>query len=165
MFHPQPISATAEMLFQVSNSQCCCLYVLVCSLAFCLQWSRVNGEVLYLFLTGALQSVMRYLHTWLFQSTNICSHCHQTFGSEVHVYLGCTSDFPALFFILVVPFSILSDYPRTTDLMRCNTFLSPTENTVEYLTWGKSSLSAFWSENGNHAMMIQEAVVHLQHRK
>lgn len=107
-----PISAGVEMLFHVSNSQCCCLYVLVCSLAFCLQWSRVDHEAPRLFLSGAPQSVVMYLRTWLFQSTKICSHCHQTAGSEIHFYLGCASDFPILFFILVVPCSVLAAYPQ-----------------------------------------------------
>lgn len=96
----------------MSDSQCCCLYVLVCSLAFCLQWSRIDCEAPRIFLSGAPQSVVMYLHTWLFQSTKICSHCHQTTGSEIHFYLDCASDFPILFFILVVPCSVLAAYPQ-----------------------------------------------------
>lgn len=104
------ISARVKMLFHVSNSQCCCLYVLICSLAFCLQWSRDGCEAPHLFLSGAPQSVVMYLCTRLFQSTKICSH--QTAGSEIHFYLCCVSDLPTLFFILVVPFNVLADYPQ-----------------------------------------------------
>lgn len=147
------------MLFHVPNSQCCCLYVLVCSVAFCLQQSRVDGEAPHLFLSGAPQSVVMYLCTWLFQSIKICSHCHQTAGSEIHFYLACLSDFPVLFFILMVPFSVLADHPHISRFNEMQHFFSPIGNIREYWTWDKSSLNVFWSENGNHAVVIQEAVL------
>lgn len=113
MFHPQPDQCQSRNVIScVLKVSAVALYVLVCSLAFCLQWGRVDGEAPHLFLSGALQSVVMHLCTWLFQSTKICSHCHQTSGPEIHFCRGCISDFPILFFILVVPFSVLADYPQ-----------------------------------------------------
>lgn len=92
------VSARVETLFLVSDSQCCCFYVLVCRLALCLQRGRVDSEASHLFL-WVLPSQL-----WCICALG-CSKA-QKFAATVTKLLGLKS-FSTLFVSLIFQYYFL----------------------------------------------------------